>query len=527
MDNYQVSIFNDVIGPVMRGPSSSHVAAAARMGHIVRMASHGELKRVHVLYDINTSLPDTHDSQGSDMGLISGLINVSMTDENMVNVAKTAKKMGLDIEFTITDYGATHPNTYRIEATDINDNLYRWQAISTGGGMILFETYDEFSISIGGDSYELLLKCKESESSKLEEYISECYKDINAVKISKANGESLIDIKSSSLLDPNIILGKDWDSLMTPISIEPVLPTITSAKTCLPFKTASELLSYAKTNNIDMYEASLLYESIRGGSSKEDVFLKMEKIVGIMRGSVKEGLNGTSYEDRILHKQSHLIEKTNLNTKVPNIALFQRTISYITAIMEVKSGMGVIVAAPTAGSCGCLPGTIISVADEMGLDNKKVVEAMLCAGMLGAIFCEGATFSAEVAGCQVECGAGSAMAATGVSYLFGGTTEQCINSASIALQNITGLACDPVAARVEVPCLGKNVMGGVNAISSAIMGISGYDEVIPLDETISAVMNIGDILPREIKCTCGGLGTTSTSYKIKASLESKLCSHSN
>ena len=195
-----------------------------------------------------------------------------------------------------------------------------------------------------------------------------------------------------------------------------------------------------------------------------------------------------------------------------------RSIKYITAVMETKSSMGVIIAAPTAGSCGCLPGTILGAGDAMDFSHEEITKAMLAAGLIGVFVAEAATFSAEVAGCQVECGAGSAMAAAGLVQLFHGSAEQGIDAASMAFQNITGLACDPVANRVEVPCLGKNIMGGSNAVACANMALAGYDKVIPLDETIAAVYDIGRKLPLELRCTFGGLGKTKTSLDIQRRL---------
>ena len=195
----------------------------------------------------------------------------------------------------------------------------------------------------------------------------------------------------------------------------------------------------------------------------------------------------------------------------------------ITAVMESKSSMGVIVAAPTCGSCGCLPGTVIGLARALSLPREKVVQGLLVAGLVGVFFAEEATFSAEVAGCQVECGAGSGMVGgTGLGMsivkklvdMMGGSIENCMDAASVGLQNITGLACDPVGNRVEWPCLGKNIMGGSNALASANMILAGYDKVIPLDETIGAIYEIGLSLPLELRCTFGGLGKTKTAREI-------------
>ena len=148
---------------------------------------------------------------------------------------------------------------------------------------------------------------------------------------------------------------------------------------------------------------------------------------------------------------------------------------------------------------------------------------MLAAGLIGVFFAERATFAAEVGGCQVECGAGSGMAAAGVCQMMGGNARECIDAASMALQGLTGLACDPVANRVEVPCLNKNVIGGMNALSCTNMVLAGFDKVIPLDETIDAMYDIGMKLPIELRCTFGGLGKSKTSLKIRKDLECISC----
>ncbi|MEJ2614011.1 MAG: L-serine ammonia-lyase, iron-sulfur-dependent, subunit alpha, partial [Ignavibacteriaceae bacterium] len=143
----------------------------------------------------------------------------------------------------------------------------------------------------------------------------------------------------------------------------------------------------------------------------------------------------------------------------------------------------------------------------------------LAAGIIGVFIVTGATFAAEVGGCQAECGAGSGMAAAALITLAGGTTEQAIVAASMALQNILGMVCDPVANRVEVPCLGKNVLAASNALACANMALAGYDAVIPLDEVITAMNAVGVSLPPELRCTgLGGLSVTPTSKRIETAL---------
>ena len=167
----------------------------------------------------------------------------------------------------------------------------------------------------------------------------------------------------------------------------------------------------------------------------------MNTLVDIMEHAVKEGLEGTAYEDRILGPQAHYIEKKK--EKLVPCDVLNEVIKDITAIMETKSSMGVIVAAPTAGACACLPGTLIAVAHCLGSTRRELIQAMLAAGLVGVFIAQSATFAAEVAGCQAECGSGSGMAAAGLVQLMHGTAEQALDAASLALQNIGGLGATP------------------------------------------------------------------------------------
>jgi len=281
------------------------------------------------------------------------------------------------------------------------------------------------------------------------------------------------------------------------------------------------MLNYWKKNGGELWELAVLYESSRGKLTQAKIFSMMMKIVNILKVSIEAGLKGTSYRDRILGPQAWMVEKANRENKLIPGGVLSHIISFTMAMMEVKSSMGLIVAAPTAGSCGTVPGAIFGTAKYMNLDDDKVIKAMLAAGIIGVFISEQATFSAEVCGCQAECGSASAMAAAGLIQLIGGNVKQGIDAASIALQNMLGLICDPVANRVEVPCLGRNVMAATNAFATANMIISGVDVVIPLDETIKAMYDVGIQLPSSLRCTArGGLSITETALKIMGKMKS-------
>ena len=166
-------------------------------------------------------------------------------------------------------------------------------------------------------------------------------------------------------------------------------------------------------------------------------------------------------------------------------------IMFVSSMMEVKSSMGVIVAAPTAGSCGALPGAIIGAASSLNLSREETIKAMLAASIIGVFIAAHATFAAEVGGCQAECGSGAGMAAAALVFMANGSLQQSLSAASLALQNSLGMICDPIANRVEAPCLGKNVLAATNALSCANMALANYDHLIPLDEVIDTMDKVG------------------------------------
>ena len=245
----------------------------------------------------------------------------------------------------------------------------------------------------------------------------------------------------------------------------------------------------------------------------------MRKIVGILKDSIKSGLQGTHYADRLLGSQSVNFKEQLQNKRLIDTGALNNVVMYVSALMEVKSSMGVIVAAPTAGSCGTLPGAVIGTADFVGSSEDEIIEAMLAAGLIGIFIATQSTFAGEVAGCGVEYGSGGSMASAAIVYLSKGSLAQSLAAASMVLQSTLGMSCTPVANRVEAPCLGNNVMAATNAVTFANMALSGYDPLIPLDEVIETMHTIGMAIPHEFKCTnIGGLCATKTAKILEAKL---------
>ncbi len=191
-------------------------------------------------------------------------------------------------------------------------------------------------------------------------------------------------------------------------------------------------------------------------------------------------------------------------------------------VAESNAAMGKIVASPTAGSCGILPGAILTMMSERGTSREDACLALLCAGGIGMVIAQQATIAGAEGGCQAECGAAAAMAAAALVELCGGTPDMALHAVAMALKNQLGLVCDPVAGLVEVPCIKRNAGGVMCAVAAADMALAGIRSVIPADEVILAMGEVGAALPCSLRETAqGGLAATPTGLRIAAEIFEK------
>uniref|UniRef100_A0A7S2S0B1 Serine dehydratase-like alpha subunit domain-containing protein n=1 Tax=Rhizochromulina marina TaxID=1034831 RepID=A0A7S2S0B1_9STRA len=528
----------------MRGPSSSHSAAALRIGRLARdlMRSGGDpgdaaFPRgglVHVEYDPNGSLVTTHRGQGSDMGLAGGLLGWAPDDPRLPDYLEHMRKERLVCEVAYTSYGARHPNTYKLHLEDSKGRVHNMAAISTGGGIIELEEVDGLPVHSFGDFHETLffltgmsrvseaLSLAQADPCVLHAAVVQQQSDALHEPLTPRGALAALQIKSRAALPEGLIQALKTDlSAESVRCFEPVLPILSSPTFHLPFSNASEIKQQMNAcPDRPLWSWALDYETARGGISEREALDRMAHLVHVFRGAVDSGRRGTSYDDRILPTQAPSLATAMSQGRVLGGDLLNSVILYVTSIMEVKSSMGLIVAAPTAGSCGACPGAVLAVADSLGSTERQVCEAFLVAGLIGVFIQRDATFAAEVGGCMAECGAGSSMAAAAIVSLAGGSNEQALAAASLALQNAFGMTCDPIGNRVEAPCLGKNVLAASNALSCANMALSDFTAVVPLDEVILAMDSVGKQMPRELRCTgLGGLATTPTGLRILEELE--------
>ena len=238
----------------------------------------------------------------------------------------------------------------------------------------------------------------------------------------------------------------------------------------------------------------------------------------IASGLDKDLLSNSGMSGGNAYRMKNLIDCGRLEDNV-----FNRAAMYALATAETNACMGRIVAAPTAGASGVLPAVLIAAAELNNIDDEKVVDALFLTGEIGIRIARAASLSGAECGCQAECGSAAAMAAAGMVYLMDGTYEQSENAAALALKSLLGLVCDPVAGLVEVPCVKRNANCTSIAITSANMSLAGINSVIPFDEVISAMKQIGLGMSRQLKETAqGGCAATETGRRIAGEQISRL-----
>lgn len=282
--------------------------------------------------------------------------------------------------------------------------------------------------------------------------------------------------------------------------------------------TLREWVGLARVNG-SIAEAAIAVQSRESGTDEAAVRATMLHHLRCMQEAVKAGLDGNlrSVTGLTGGQAAHLLERLNSGRSLCG-SLLGKAETYALATAECNACMGKIVAAPTAGACGILPGAILAMMEEKGVTEEQAVDALFVAAAVGQSIATQASISGAEGGCQAECGAGAAMAAAALTYLEGGSAQQSADAAAFALMNLLGLVCDPVGGLVEVPCVYRNVGSSGIAFTAADMVLSGICCPIDPDEVILAMKEVGDTMPSSLRETgeggCAACGSICTRLKM-------------
>ena len=280
----------------------------------------------------------------------------------------------------------------------------------------------------------------------------------------------------------------------------------------MDFYNGKDLIKRCQEECLPISAIMELREITTGNTPKETVEEKLDTALTIMKKSTTKPMAnpGKSIGGGIGGEAKKVAEHGKTSDCVCG-SMLSKAISYSMAVLEVNASMGLIVAAPTAGSAGVVPGVLLALSEEHGLDDDTLKKGLLTASAIGYLLMRNASVAGAEAGCQAEVGAASAMAASAVVEMMGGTPQMCLEAATFALSNLLGLVCDPIAGLVESPCQSRNAIGVANAITSAELVLSGVKHHIPFDEMAEAMLRVGRSLPFELRETAmGGCAGTPT-----------------
>jgi len=296
------------------------------------------------------------------------------------------------------------------------------------------------------------------------------------------------------------------------------------------YTSIAELTDAAVSRALTMGAAVREQEALDLDQSQDVVICRMQERLAVMRDSVGRGLAGVRSRSGLTGGDARRMAEARTRVASGHATAggapmliggepLTSAIAYALAVAEVNAGMGRIVAAPTAGSCGVLPGVLFSVGEIRGAGDAELVDALFAAGGVGAVIARSSTLAGAAGGCQAECGAAAAMAAAAAVQIAAGTPEQCADAVALAFKGLLGLVCDPVAGLVEVPCIKRNATSVAVALAAADMALAGIRSVIPADEVIWAMGAIGRELPASLRETAlGGLAATPTGKRIASEI---------
>jgi L-serine dehydratase len=502
------SILNDVLGPVMRGPSSSHTAASFRIGALARALLGDDLVSATFTFDPSGSFGQVYHEQSSDLAFAAGLMGWSITDERFSQALDLAAAQGLRLVFAVEPLPrADHPNTVVIQLASQHGQTMSLVAKSIGGGAVSLSEIDGWPVHLVGDAHDVLVIAGRATARNVAELLEHYGQLMEAPKTQTQGSQTLIHARRRTALDNDAL---NRIQVLPGVQRVRITPPVLYVQRGEPlFSSAAEMIALAAERRCSLGQIALAYEASLLDLPESEILAETIRRFDVMRAAVHRGLGEKLPPMQLLRPSARQVYQAEAEGRLPIGGLHTRAAARAMAVMHVNSSSGVICAAPTAGSAGALPGTIVTLAEEKHLPRETIALSLLAASAVGLIVALRATFAAEVAGCQVEIGAAGAMGAAAVVNAAGGSARQACDAAAIAFQNTMGSVCDLVQGIVEIPCHTRNAVAASSAFVCADLILGGYANPIPLDETIDAVYAVGKMLPRELKVTAlGGLALT-------------------
>ena len=504
----------EVLGPVMVGPSSSHTAGALRCARVAASLAEGRIVRVR--FTLWNSFAHTYRGHGTDRALVAGILGMDTDDERIRDAFDLAREAGLEFSFVeAPDDSSVHPNTVDIDMECEGGAGCQVRGESLGGGKMRISRIDGVGVDISGAYATLFVAHRDAPGllASLTHLLAMAEVNIAFCRTyrTEQGGRAYSVFETDGAPDASVLpmIRRIRDvSFATFISVpgSAVAPGVTAAEL---FDDGAQLLEACTERGLSIGGVMELRE--RGLTGAERAAASMRRVIEVMREETSAPIAAPARSlGGFIGGEARLVDAGAARWGSALMGEVQtQAVARAMAVLERSAAMGVIVAAPTAGSAGVVPGCVLAVADAVGAAEKDVASALFCAAAVGLNIQTHACVAGAEGGCQAEVGSAAAMAAAALVELLGGTPEQALTASSLAISNLLGLVCDPVGGLVEVPCQARNAIGVAAAFSSAQLALSGVRSLVPFDEVVHAMAEVGHSLPSRLRETArGGLAVT-------------------
>ena len=521
----------DIIGPIMVGPSSSHTAGALRIARMARRLLSSAPARADItLYG---SFAHTGTGHGTDKALIAGLLGLETDDLRIRDSFFLAKGAGLDFSFTrATDVqseaaGVDHPNTVDMRIVDVDGAQIDVRGVSVGGGAAAIRRIDGVDVDISGKRTSVVVSQKDERGVLA--HIAHCLSDADiniattrmyrtrrgarAYTVMEVDGSVPLYAKRAIEQDPRVmgvrIIPADGQSGATNAdgATGPQVEAAEERFARCDFASGAELLALCERENRSIAQTMAAREealaALDGAGSDTEEYLG--RVLDVMRASTEKPLLDPRQSiGGLIGGEAHDIEAACLQPNAVVDGIAADAMVRAMAVLETNACMGRIVATPTAGSSGVLPGVLFALQNDKGFDDDVLRRGVLTAAAVGYLTARNATVSGAEGGCQAEVGTAAAMAAAAAVEMSGGTPRAALDAASNALCALMGLVCDPVGGLVEIPCQKRNGSAAAVALICAQIALAGVPNLVPFDETVAAMDSVGRTLPAALRETALG-----------------------
>ena len=502
----------EILGPIMVGPSSSHTAGALRCAQVAASLLEGRITRVR--FGLWNSFAHTYRGHGTDRALVAGILGLDTADERIKQAFDLAKEQNLDYGFDILGDDATiHPNTVDIDMVDENGATAQVRGESLGGGKMRISRINGVGVDISGMYSTLFVAHQDVPGvlAALTNLLAYAHVNIAFCRTyrTEVGGQAYSVFETDGAPDATVlpmVRGLDNVDYATfielPGSASAMSPGVTAEEI---FDDGAQLLEACDELGLNIGAVMAVREARLTGEAH--AVSAMRRVLATMKEETRSPIESPQRSlGGFIGGEAKQVAATV--TAPAGTALMgevqTRAVAYAMAVLEKSATMGVIVAAPTAGSAGVVPGCVLALAEHLGLDDEQIMDALYAAAAIGLNLTTSACVAGAEGGCQAEVGSAAAMAAAALVQMLGGTPAQALDASSIALSNLLGLVCDPVGGLVEVPCQNRNAIGVAAAMSSAQLALAGIKSLAPFDEMARVMLSVGHALPATLRETAKG-----------------------